>query len=192
MNVFRASILAAALVSPVVLAAPAAAQVDDTIVLDILRQCARIDDATARLACYDNNIRSAAGQTRSSLPGRMTPPVTRGPAPLAGAAPAATGSAPVGGVAGFGRESIRGPERFETPAGEIDELNVRVASVSQRQRGIYVMTLEDGARWEFAESVDFSYRPPREGSQVNIQRGALGGFLMRFDSQPTVRVRRLE
>lgn len=192
MTVFRASVLAAALVSPITLATPAWAQVDDSIVLEIMRQCARIDDATARLACYDNNVRSGGGQARSSVPGEMIAPATAGRAPLAGAPSTATGAAPAGGAAGFGRESIRGPERFETPAGEIDALTARVASVSQRQRGVYVVTLEDGATWEFAESVAFSYRPPREGSQVEIQRGALGGFLLRFDSQPSVRVRRVQ
>src|SRR5690554_4011201 len=37
-------------------AASAAAQVSDSAVLNIMRECAKIDDPSARLACYDNNI----------------------------------------------------------------------------------------------------------------------------------------
>ena len=51
-------------------AAPATAQVSDQIVVNIMRECAKIDDPTARLACYDNNIRAAGGNP-SSQPGQM-------------------------------------------------------------------------------------------------------------------------
>lgn len=181
MTATRASALMAAGVSLLTLTNPATAQVDEGIVLEIMRQCARIDDATARLACYDNNIRSSSGEAmRRSVPGTMETPRGGSGAPLES-----------GGATGFGRESIRTPDRFETPAGEIDELAARVRSVSERERGVYLMTLEDGAQWLFSESVDFSYRPPRAGSTIEISRGALGGFLMRFDEQRSIRVRRI-
>ena len=47
--------------------------VADNIVLNIMRECARIDDPTARLACYDNNIRAAGGNP-NSVPGQMGAP----------------------------------------------------------------------------------------------------------------------
>ncbi len=159
---------------------PALAQVDDAIVLNILRNCAQIDDPTARLACYDNNIGAAGGQQRSSVPGQMAAPSGGSGAPL-----------DTGGPSGFGREDIRSPERFETPAGEVDELRARVSAVSERQRGIYLITLEDGAQWLFTESVPFSYRPPRPGDRVEIDRASLGSFLMTFDRQASVRVERI-
>lgn len=180
MKAFRASALAAATLPILLLAAPAEAQVADDIVLDILRNCAQIDDPTARLACYDNNIRAAGGQPRNSVPGAM-------PAPRGG------GGALVesGGATGFGREDIRGPERFQTPPGEVDEINARVTSVTERERGVYVIELEDGAVWMFAESVPFAYRPPRVGEPVEIDRASLGSFLMIYDRQAAVRVRRV-
>jgi len=180
MTSFRASALVAASLPLFVMALPAQAQVDDAIVLNIMRQCAQIDDATARLACYDNNIRSAGSASRPVVPGEMSAPAGGAGAPLQ-----------TGGARGFGREDIRTPERFETPAGELDELNAQVQSVRQRGRGVYEITLEDGARWLFAETVDFSYRPPRSGSSITIDRAALGSFLMRFDGQQSVRVRRI-
>lgn len=185
MTVFRASALIAvglplAALGSVALTAPAQAQVADDIVLNIMRQCAQIDDATARLACYDNNIRSSgSSSSRTSVPGQMSAPQSSARAPLQ-----------TTGTQGFGREDIRTPERFENAPGELDELTATVTAVTQRERGVYVITLEDGARWAFAESVDFSYRPPRVGSEVVIDRASLGSFLMRYNNQKSIRVRR--
>lgn len=173
------TILAAALaLSP----APVAAQVSDEIVLNIMRECAKIDDATARLACYDNNIRTAgANPRRNTIPGAMTSPTGNTGAPVSG-----------GAAQGFGSEDVPNPNRFETPAGELKEILTRVASVEQVRPGLYRFALQDGAVWEFTETVGSSYRPPRAGSELEIQRGSLGSFLMRFDRQAPVRVRRVQ
>ncbi len=180
MIAFRALTVSAVALPFALLATPAAAQVDDAIVLNILRNCAQIDDATARLACYDNNITAAGGQARSSVPGQMAAPTGDRGAPL-----------DTRGPSGFGREDVRTPQRFETPAGQIDQLQARVSEVRQREPGVYLVTLEDGAQWLFTESVPFSYRAPRPGDQVEIDRASLGSFLLTFDRQASVRVRRV-
>jgi hypothetical protein len=179
MTAFRATILTAACLPLAMLASPVAAQVDDNVVLSILRQCARIDEASARLACYDNNIR--VGNTdvaRASVPGVM-------PRPQGG------GAVPNSGPSGFGSENLRQPEQPAAPAGQVEEVSARVRSAVQQTPGVYLVTLEDGAQWQFAETADFAYRPPRQGSTVEIKRGALGSFLLVFDNQRSVRVRRL-
>lgn len=180
MTAFRVTALAAAAASLCALGAPAGAQVSDEIVLNILRNCAQIDDATARLACYDNNIRAAGANPRNSVPGQMTVPNGGAGAPIGAQGPS-----------GFGREDIRTPERFAAPTGQIDELTARVAAVSEQQRGIYLVTLEDGAQWLFTDSVPFSFRPPSVGDRVEIDRASLGSFLMTIGQQPSVRVRRV-
>ena len=161
-------------------ATPASAQVSDQIVLNIMRECAKIGDPGARLSCYDNNIRNAGGAPASgpALP-RSNAPVSGGSAPVA----------PSSQAGGFGAESIRSAERFEQGAGD-GEVDVRVASIRQRQPGIYRLTLEDGAEWTFVESVPTFYKLPAKGSVITIKSGALGGYLMRFDQQQQVRVRR--
>lgn len=180
MKAHRATILAAGAAMLLAPALPARAQVSDEIVLNIMRECARIDDPTARLACYDNNIRSAGANPRTSVPGRMPTPQASAGAPVAGNSPQ-----------GFGAESVRSPQRAETSAGQVDEISASVTAISQRGPGIYLLTLEGGAQWQFSESVGNSYRVPRVGSTVEIDRGAMGGFLMRFDRQQAVPVRRL-
>ena len=178
MTAFRATILTAACLPFAVLASPVAAQVDDNVVLSIMRQCARIDEASARLACFDNNIR--VGNTdvaRPSVSGTM-------PTPQAGAAPS--------GPVGLGSEDVRRPDRLGSPeSGQASQISVRVRSIAQQTRGIYLLTMEDDSQWLFAEMVDFAYRPPRQGSTVEINRAALGSFLMVSDNQRSVRVRRV-
>lgn len=163
------------------LSLPATAQIADDVAINILRECSRIDDPTARLACYDNNIRNVGGTARSTVPGQVRAEGGAAPAVVAG------GNA----ITGFGREDVRTPERFNaSPPGEAFSINARISSVRQRQPGIYAFTLEDGAEWIFTNSVSASYRPPQAGSVVEIRRGSLGSFLMRFDNQESVRVRR--
>jgi hypothetical protein len=158
---------------------PALAQVDRNIVLNILVECAKIDDPTARLACYDNNIRNAGGTVVAAVPGR-------GAVPQGGSAPISTG-----GVAGFGRETVRSPQRFQLPSGQVASINPTVAAVAARGPGMYLLTMEDGAQWEFAEGTPQSYRAPQQGSTVEIERGLLGSFLLRFNGQQPVQVRRI-
>jgi hypothetical protein len=160
-------------------ATPAAAQVDDSIVLNIMRECAKIDDPTARLACYDNNIR-AAGANPSSVPGAM-------PAPSGSAAPVAP-NAP----GGFGAEDIRTPERPDPARSGASEISARVSAVREREPGVYLVTLDNGAQWLFTESAGRTFVPPRRGGTVEIQRGALGGYLMVVGRQQAVRVTRIK
>lgn len=181
MNAHRATFFLTGAAALAVLATPATAQVADEVVLNIMRECARIDDPSARLACYDNNIRSAGANPRATVPGESV--VSGSGAVLSG--PNTTGRA------GFGAEDVRGPERFEPRPGELQELTARVADVRQVGAGRYVITLEDGAVWRFTDSVPGTYSVPRRGSEVEINRASLGSFLLRFRNQQSVRVERV-
>jgi hypothetical protein len=159
--------------------APVLAQVDPRIVLNILVECSKIGDVTARVACYDTNI-AAAGGTVATAPPPQSGIVQPGSAPVATA-----------GVAGVARESARPPQPPTAPAVEPTRSTPIVAAVAERGPGAYLLTLQGGAQWEFAEDVPPSYQPPRPGSTVQIDRGSLGSYRMRFDGQEPVRVRRV-
>jgi hypothetical protein len=182
MKAHRASVMLAAACA--MLAPPAAAQVADEIVLDILRQCARIDDPTARLACFDNNIRSAGAPARASTPGRMEVPQGGGGAQVA---VRPSGSSPSGSTAGFVGNA--NPGASAGLPGNAESLSARVSRVDPLEPGVYVLTLADGARWQFVEGVETSYRVPRSGDTVTIDRASLGSYLMRFNDQIGVRIR---
>ena len=178
----RASILAIVTGSLTLSATPASAQADRTVVLDILIECAKIDDPTARLACYDNNMTRAGAAARATVPGQTVQGIVGGAAPIE-----------TQGPQGFGYEDMRSqdPARFQVRPGQLQEIHPRVASVTPREPGIYLVTLDDGAQWLFAESVDSQFRAPRRGDTIEIERGSLGSFLMRIDGQPSVPVRRI-
>lgn len=168
--------------------AQAPGQIPDANVLNIMRECAKIDDPTARLACYDNNIRAGGFDgRRPSVPGSGAG-VTGGEAPNAGGG-AATGAQ------GFGAASVKTPERFESNEQRgtgPDAISARVASAREREPGVYLVTLEGGAQWLFSESASRSFRPPQRGDSVDISHAALGSYLMRVDGQEAVRVRRIK
>lgn len=197
MTAHRAMILFAVTASVIPLSTPLHAQVADEVVLNIMRECGKIDDPTARLACYDNNIRQAGPTTRASVPGRMQVP-QGGSAPVAANSPQNFGfestrrSAPpppnASGPQGFGSDNIRTPERFASAG--VQEIHPRVSAIRQREPGIYLVTMEDDTQWVFAESVSSNYRVPQVGSSVEIERGALGSYLLRFNNQSAVQVRR--
>ena len=176
----RASILAIAAASLTLSAGTAFAQADNSAVLSILVECAKIDDPTARLACYDNNMSRVGATPRATVPGQVR---------------ASGGAAPVEtqGPQGFGYEDVRAsdPARFQPPAGQVSEIHPRVTANAPREPGIYLVTLEDGAQWLFAEGVGSQFRLPRRGDTVEIERASLGSFLMRIDKQPPVPVRRV-
>jgi hypothetical protein len=167
-----------------VTATPGIAQVDPGIVLNIMRECAKIDDPTARLACYDNNIR--AGGATGSIPGQMGRPN--------GGGAVANPNAP----SGFGADDLRSQrvERFhpygEGSSGGPREISSHVAAVRERQPGIYLVTLDTGAQWLFTEGVSQTYSPPRKGDTVRIEHGALGSYMMMVGKQAGVKVTRIK
>ena len=182
MNAHGAKILLAGAAAALLYPACAQAQVADEVVLNIMRECAKIGDPTARLACYDNNIRSAGASPRTT--GSGTPAVPQG-----GGAPVASST-----PQGFGAESMRVARQRE--ANQLrqtaNEIRAVVTDVREREPGVYLLTLEGGAQWLFSESAPSSYRPPERGAAVEIQRGSLGSFLLRFNNQPPVPVRRVQ
>lgn len=149
---------------------PAHAQLDDRTVVSILRECRAIADAAARAACYDN---IPLGQTNAAA--RPQPS-----APAANAAPRA----------GFGSDQLP-PQRAAAKPAEPDRVTATLAAAVERQPGSYLLTLEGGAQWEFVDTVSIAYDPPRAGSQIEIQRAALGSYLMRYAGQRAVRIRRV-
>lgn len=178
----RASILAAGAAALALGATPASAQADRTAVLNILVECAKIDDPNARLACYDNNMTRAGAAARATVPGQTVRGIVGGAAPIE-----------TQGPQGFGYEDVRSqdPARFQVRPGQLQEIHPRVASVTPREPGIYLVTLDDGAQWLFAEGVSSQFRLPSRGDEIEIERGSLGSFLMRVDGQSPVPVRRI-
>ena len=121
----RASILAAGAASLALSAAPASAQADRAAVVDILVECAKIDDPTARLACYDNNMRRVGATPRATVPGQTVRGVVGGAAPVE-----------TQGPQGFGYEDVRSqdPARFQPRPGQLQEIHPRAVPPARPRR----------------------------------------------------------
>lgn len=168
-NAHRAPVLlACAGILGGIVAPPASAQSDDRGVLEGMRACARIDDAAQRTACYDRYLRPTPAP--ATAPPGTTPAIP--PPPVA--------SAPI---------SSRRADRPRPPLPA--RYTGEVSAVAQRGPGIFLLTMKDGAQWQFASSVRASYDPPSAGSMVEIRPGALGSFLLSYDDQSAVRVIRV-
>jgi hypothetical protein len=156
-----AILFAAALLAP----ATAHAQLSDGTVASILRECRKIADTAARVACYDN---IPLGEQAAAAP----------PAPANASAPR-----------GFGANQL--PQTPEERAAEPEELTAAVASAVQREPGIYLITLEDGSQWQFVDPAPPSFEPPRRGATVEISSASLGSYLLRYAGQRALRARRV-
>jgi len=149
-------------------AMPAAAQNGESAIRGQLRACSQIADVPARMACYEALAADVAAA-----------PVTHAvPQPL-----------------GIGSEQVpraRASEPTRAPQqAEIDSIEATVTAAVQREPGIHLLTLEDGAQWQFVEGVSLAYDPPRPGSSVEIRSASMGSYQMRYRGQPAVRVRRV-
>jgi hypothetical protein len=164
--------------------------------------CVRIEDLSARLACYDR----AAGRAPTSsaaapvAPPASLPPPAPAPAPRAAVAPPApapvpapTPAMPRDPVAAFGAE--KAPDQLTAAKTKVEDTEVRqiearVTAVRLRPAGEQVLTLDNGQVWAQTEKKDF----PRfeVGDVVVIKRAMLGSFLLTLQKgSPSSRVHRI-
>src|SRR5690606_3921548 len=133
MTAHRAMILAAGTAVLLLAGMPAAAQVDGGIVLNIMRECAKIDDATARVACYDNNIRASGADVPATVPDARKVRQVHGE------------EAAANHVQGFGAETVPAPHARQAQAAPLSEIAAAITEISQRSPGIYAFPVEGGA-----------------------------------------------
>lgn len=159
--------------------------------------CVRVEDLSARLACYDRAAgRGASGAAPVAPAAVPAPRMAAPPAEVRAPAPARAADP----VAQFGSESAptKQNDALTTPKlqqrEEVDalpkQIEARVASVRQRPGGEQVLTLENGQVWQQTEA----RREPvfAAGDTVVIKRGMLGSFLLTLQKgSPTTRVKRI-
>ena len=82
-----------------------------------------------------------------------------------------------------------GDDDDENDADRVQTVEGVVASAAQDSLGHWVVTLRDNAVWVQTDNNTLALRP-RPDQRVVINRGAMGGFMMRVNNQPGIRVRR--
>jgi hypothetical protein len=141
--------------------------------------CRAVQDNVARLACYDARVAQFAQAQNSgevTVVDRAEMRRTRR------------------GLFGFSLPDLglfkSRPKDGSTDVDNVNEIMAKVQSATQNADGGWIVTLEDGARWEQIQAMTFGRRP-RPGSTIMIERAALGSFKMKIDSSPWVRARRI-
>ena len=144
---------------------------------EALIHCRAIAEAAARLQCFD----TAAAALEQATERRDVVVVDR--AQVRESRRRLFGLAlPRLPIFGGGDDNRPDPE-------EIDHIDSTVTSASQDGYGHWSVRLQDGSLWVQTDNNVLALRP-RPGQPVVVQRAALGGYMMRVNRQPGIRVRR--
>ena len=170
---------------------------------DPLEACAQKADATARLACFDQEMqRRHATSALRPAPAASAPPAGRAPtapaAPVASAPavqedPAApSAAAHVDENAGLSgptlRKKLRDEGVEETPKPK--PIVAQVAKAVWRPDHRYTLALDNGQVWEQVEEQQGIYVDAHD--TVTISPGVLGAFFLETSKRKSFRVRRLQ
>lgn len=164
---------------------PAVRAEDAPRVPDAFLACAKIQDATARVRCYDAQVaamkKGPARTVRAAPPAENAAPVTS-VAPAA-ASPNSARSVPARAssaredspAAHFGEDDLPQSLRRNSNRGD-DTLASSITGVSKDGPGIYVFSLANGQIWRGEGSRVALFL--RAGDPIRITRGTLGSYHM--------------
>jgi hypothetical protein len=169
-------------------------------------ECVAIDDATARLACYDAafprpaqhsaaGVPVAAGAANTApLPAPAAPgAVAAAPAaaPVAASAPAAPAAQPASEAEKFGLSERQRAEREPRPEKPpANAVTGEVIALRKLPSGYLLIELDNAQQWQQIETDPNLYL--RIGERVTIRKASLGSFLLETRSNHSTRVRRVQ
>ncbi|KFZ36777.1 hypothetical protein HR45_14235 [Shewanella mangrovi] len=155
--------------------------------------CAKVDNAQQRLACFDKLSQSlthlAGNSSASSAPTPAAPAstVVVPQAPVAPVAPRGTSATPPSVPTQVNPQQLFGAKsKIEdlTP----DAIELTVASISKSLRGEMSITFKNGQVWKQLEAKHYRLRV---GDKVTIKKASLGSFLLYAEGRnSSIRVQR--
>ncbi|ATW04049.1 hypothetical protein C8024_05755 [Sphingopyxis sp. BSNA05] len=141
--------------------------------------CQKVTDATARLACYDAKVSTLAAAQES----RQVVVADREQIQEARR-----------GLFGFSLPKIRlfgGGSDEKDKEERIEQLETTITSARQFGYGKWMLTLEEGGRWQQTDTIRLNSEP-RNGDKILIKTGAMGSYLASINGQRSIRVKRVE
>jgi hypothetical protein len=144
-------------------------------VLKALDACRAINDAAARLDCYD---KATAALQQAEASGDVVV-VDRAQARAARRQ-----------AFGFNLSALSVFDRA-LAKDEANSLITTAESAYQDAEGKWIIVLDNGARWRQVDD-EVLNRAPHAGSAIKIRHATLGSFVMNIDGQPYIRVHRDE
>jgi len=89
----------------------------------------------------------------------------------------------------FGGHSPNGDRGEQTDRDDIAEITTTAARVQALPYGKWRIVIAEGATWETTDPTDGN--DPKQGSKIDIKRGALGSYFLKIDKFRAVRARRV-
>lgn len=137
--------------------------------------CKSIEDASARLACYDAKVSAldmAAANGDIILTDKAAIKEARR------------------GLFGFTLPKIKifGGDNDEEDIKEIEGI---AESTSLSSAGKWLVVLQDGARWQQIDNQTINRKPGPE-YKVRIRKAAMGSFFVNIDGAPAIRMKRVD
>ncbi len=141
--------------------------------------CQKVTDTTARLSCYDQKVSTLAAAQESRevvIADREQIKEARR------------------GLFGFSLPKIRlfgGGSDDKDKEERIQELQTTITSAREFGYGKWLLTLEEGGRWQQTDSIRLNAEP-RSGDTILIKTAAMGSYLASINGQRSIRVKRVE
>jgi hypothetical protein len=147
--------------------------------------CVPIEDAEARLACFDAATRGPRSTSRVDAPAAPASSPASPAAPPSASAPAAT--AAKSADAGQASAEFGLTEQKNSP----EKITATVRSVAAHTvPGRWVVMLDNDQVWEQRETTAANRRP-KPGDSVTIEQSSLGSYLMITSGRGSSRVKRI-
>jgi hypothetical protein len=147
--------------------------------------CVKITADTERLSCFDKAMASTSPEARAASEKRAAEAVVVAAATAKAKAEADAAKAKADAIAqrdSFGAEGVAtSSTRFETPAGELQEIETSVTELLTNASGQWLFLLENGQLWKQADTSRVPH--VRVGDRVKVTRAGLGGYHLNFLKQ---------
>lgn len=138
--------------------------------LAAVSHCRQIQEAGARLACFDAAAVAIADAGEVAIVSRAD--VARNQRSLFG----------------FNVETLN-PFSGNGRQPDLQSISATLTSVRDLGRGVWLLTLDDGSVWRVTDSVEPTFSTRRQ-YPVTVRRAAMGSYLMKVGNFPPFRVRR--
>jgi hypothetical protein len=168
---------------------------------ETLASCARIDAATARLACYDalahrpTEAGASAGAVKPAAAAAGKPSVAAAPAAPVAATPTVTPAPATVAPASAAAIAAQDPNNFglslaqqHVASAGPTSIKARVEAINSGPNGQTYIVLDSGQTWTMGANDGWLSK----GDAVTIKRAALGSFLLTAPSNHSYHVRRVQ
>ena len=157
---------------------------------DPMEQCFSVSDSTARLACFDKEMRRRhAAASVPAPPALASAPASASASRTAATLTPAPSKAADDTIGLDGRQLILKRKAENIPTAAPQPMVVMLTRLTQRPGHQYYFELDNGQVWESTDTQPDLFLAPHE--TVTIRSGVMGAFFLKTQEGNSIRVHRL-